>query len=72
MINIEPQKLNVINPAIGSAPSLPCIYTCFSHHPNGLLAEVVSPATIRAANEPAPSNYVCTSPGHAVSICKFK
>ena len=39
--------------------------TCFSNRPSGPLAEVMSPATINATNEPEPSNNVCASPGHA-------
>ena len=37
--------------------------TMYVHHP-AMWCCVMSPATIKATNEPAPSNNVCTSPGH--------
>ena len=40
---------------IGSTPSQPFLYTSFSNCPSGPIVEVMSPATIKATNEPAPS-----------------
>ena len=46
--------------------------TMYAHHPAMWCAyttiKVMSPATIKATNEPAPSNNVCASPGHVVCI----
>ena len=48
------------------------IGTHFFNHCRGILAEVINPATIKATNEPVPSNKECALSGHPVDVHTFK